>query len=543
MSLSAYAQNVNMEYKYWVKFKDKNNSTFSIYDPAAFLSQKSIDRRAKYGISVEEQDLPVNQQYIDELVSWKEGITVLHSSKWFNAVAIQFEDSTKSFLTGIENLAFFEDTVLLATALKEGDDKPFFTDKYDLELEAESIEEFEDSEAQLDFMNGLILHDNEFKGQGMLIAVIDNGFRNVDTLSAYKHLYDENHVIATKDFVELDGDVYNNSSTHGTTILSTCAANLPGEYIGAAPLADYIFLISEAPGEQRIEEVNWVVAAEFADSCGADIANTSLGYSDFDGEIFDYEKSDMDGETTIIAQAGNIAATKGMLLVTSAGNAGNSEWGIITSPGDAPGMFTVGGVQSDSTMYAGSSNGPTADLRIKPDVVAPGFGVTYISRTGLIRYNGNGTSYAAPIIAGLAACLWQTNPEKSPEEVKQAIRESGNLAAQPNFERGYGIPDFNLAYELLNGSSLTTGLLNVSDKSEFPSHLNNNQLTYFAEKTASIKVKLLSNNGKILGQQTFFAIGGQYNTFNLNLNSLSNGLYILCIEDGLSGKEILKFIR
>ncbi len=540
------AQKTKIEYKYWVKFSDKNNSEFSVFNPSEFLSQRAIDRRERYNIPVEEEDLPVNSNYINDLKNWKEGIKILHSSKWFNAVAIQFEDTTKTFLAGIDELTFVSDTVLLSQVIVEGsDDRPFYNDKFEDEAEENEMGgEFKDYWEQLDFMNGLGLHENEFKGQGMLIAVIDNGFPHVDTLRAYQSLFEDNRLLAHKDFVELDNDVFNNNSSHGTKIVSTCAANLPGEFVGTAPLADYIFLISEAPGEHRIEEVNWVVAAEFADSCGADVTNTSLGYSDFDGTAYDYTPEEMDGQTTIIAKASNVAASKGMLVITSAGNEGNSDWGIITSPGDAPGAFTIGGVQPDSSMYTSSSQGPTADSRIKPDVVAPGFNVIYLNNVGTVRDGGNGTSYAAPILAGLATCLWQSNLDKTPEEIKQAIIESAHLASMPNYEMGNGIPDFALAYKIINGSDLPAGIFNISDKSDYPSQLNNDKLKYYTDKTGKIKVELLSNNGRLLAQQSFFALENQYNVFHLNFNNLvTKGLYILSIEDNFGRKESLKFIR
>jgi hypothetical protein len=291
------------------------------------------------------------------------------------------------------------------------------------------------------------MHRQGFKGKGMLVAVFDAGFENLPQLDAMRHLFVNGRILDTYNFVEDNGYVYGKGGDHGTKVLSTMAAYDPGKIIGTAPEASYLLYRTEdASSEYRIEEFNWLLAAERADSAGADVINSSLGYNNFDDKSMSYTYEQMDGNTAYVTQAADMAAAVGMLVVTSAGNEGRGKWKYITAPADADSVLTVGAVDSKGSYAEFSSKGNTPDGRTKPDVVAKGAATTVVSPGNRVTVS-NGTSFSSPLMAGFATSLWQAYPKLNNMEVIDILRRSGSQAQKPDSLLGYGIPDYERAKE------------------------------------------------------------------------------------------------
>ncbi|HPE56260.1 MAG TPA: S8 family serine peptidase [Bacteroidales bacterium] len=448
---------------YWIRFTDKNGSPYSINNPEAFLSPRAIDRRTAQGIAIQQNDIPVNQTYIDAVAG--AGATVLNVSKWMNSVTVY--TTNPSVITTIEGFSF----VLSASKVSDGTKKttsikPFFDhEKIDkeginkIQTPGKSGQSFSYGSAynQINMLNGIALHDMGFDGTGMVIAVLDAGFTNANILSAFDSLWINGQILGTKDFVSpLSPNIFG-SHSHGTNVLSTMGANLPGQMVGTAPHADYWLLRSEnGSTEYLVEELNWVSAAEFADSVGADVINSSLGYTTFDDPSQDHSYSDMDGNTTPITIGADLAASKGILVVNSAGNSGNSSWLYIGAPADGDSVFTIGAVNSSGNYASFSSRGPTFDGRIKPDVVAQGQSTVLINAfTGSVT-TGSGTSFSSPVTAGMVACLWSAFPDRKNTEVMEAIRQSASQYSSPDGYLGYGIPDYLEAFNILEATAAHT---------------------------------------------------------------------------------------
>lgn len=444
--------------KYWVKFTDKNNSPYSIDNPEEFLTQRALDRRAAHGIPVDMSDIPVNPAYIQGVAAT--GATILTVSKWFNSVTVYTTSS--SVITDINNLPYVQ-SVLKAGASQSNvgndyDEKPFFSnEEYSLpqagnfkSQTSASLYNYGEAYNQIHMLNGDLLHDMGYNGSGMVIAVLDAGFQNADNLTAFDSIWNNGQVLGYKDFVSPQNPNIFNSHFHGSAVLSTMAANLPGTYVGTAPGASYWLLRSEdGASENLIEELNWVSAAEFADSVGADVINSSLGYTVLDDPAWSHTYEDMDGNTTPITIGADKAMSKGMIVVNSAGNSGSGSWQYIGAPADGDSVFSIGAVDANGNYASFSSVGPTYDGRLKPNVVAQGSGTAYIDPgNGSVSF-GNGTSFSSPITAGLVACLWQANPSARNTGITAAIEQSASLYSDPNMMLGYGIPDYAMANSIL----------------------------------------------------------------------------------------------
>jgi len=435
--------------KYWITLADKVGTEYSLANPSAFLSQRSLDRRAKQKISLSQEDLPVSTIYLDSLKNM--GLTILGASKWFNAVIVESYDSL--LLDTLDRISFVSG-FHYKIPRKKTNYNFHFPDRTDISYENRQISglEYGRSLAQTTIMKGNSLHDLGYLGNGFQIAVIDGGFYRANIYPAFDSLWDEGRLLAHRDFSRAALDFFSTSS-HGMSVLSTMAANIPGEIIGTAPKASYYLLKSEiVESETPLEEALWVLAAEFADSAGADIINSSLGYSVFDDPALNYSYSDMDGKTTLVTRAAEKAFSKGIVVVISAGNEGNKAWKYLTAPSDGPNVLSIGATDTLGVVAAFSSRGPSPDMRIKPDILAVGSRTTVVNSSGLVS-QGSGTSFAAPLIAGMVACLWETAPEKTNYEVIQAIRRSASHYYNPNDSSGYGMPNFLTAMFLLNTKS------------------------------------------------------------------------------------------
>lgn len=434
---SAYGQVA--ENRYLVFFTDKANTPFSISNPSAYLSQRALDRRNAQDIPIDARDLPVDPAYVEAVQNLGD-VQILYRLKWSNAILIETTDpDVLQNLPGISGFDRLELSHVFHSAL-EPVSKPLTPSKSD--------SDYGPSFNQIEMLNGLGLHNDGFRGAGKWIAVLDAGFTNGNTAAVLDSLQADERVLETYNFVDGHTDVYQRSG-HGTQVLSTMAGYQVDSLIGTAPEASYILEITEdVTQERRIEEAFWEVGAEYADSMGADIITSSLGYTTFDVIDDNYPISALDGNTALITKAADIAASRGILVITSAGNSGNDPWHFIGFPADGDSVLAIGAVDPFGTVTDFSSRGPSADGRVKPNVMAQG-GHTVISDLGNGIQTGNGTSFASPVLAGMAACLWQAFPDATAWEVFQAIQKSASLFEMPNDSMGYGIPDFGIARDLL----------------------------------------------------------------------------------------------
>lgn len=425
------------EYHFFVQFHDKGLNYVDINKPELFMSERALERRKRLHVPIDSFDLPVTASYIVNIT--KPSIKVRYVSKWLNGAVITTESMDTAWRLKIK--FFVDDVVYLGKSTVKAS-------KYGRQADESPDDEafkkqYGDGYQQLDMLNGTQLHQYGFNGEGMWVAVFDAGFRKVNELSLFQALIDNKQIIYTNDLVDQEENVFDDDD-HGLHVLGCMAANQKGKMIGAAPKANYILIRTESNAyESWLEELNWVRAAEIADSMGVDVVNSSLGYNTFDEERLNHEHKDLDGRTTYISRGAAIAATRGMLVVSSAGNDGNKSWGKLDFPADVEDILVVGAVDSRKEAPSFSSPGPTADFRIKPDVAALGKN-TFVATTYGIG-TGNGTSYSAPIIAGLATCLWQANPSLSPSEIKRIIIQSSHLSLNPDNVSGHGVPDFNIA--------------------------------------------------------------------------------------------------
>lgn len=425
--------------RYRVYLADKTATSYSLERPEEFLSSRAIERRVRQHLPVDSTDLPVCRTYIEGLR--RTGGKVLNHSKWNNTVVVQLSrrevlDSIRAlpFVRGVKRIWISPDAVIP----KNKDRKKMVTNKV-----TKTDDYYGHAAAQIRMHHGDSLHAAGFRGEGMQIAVIDAGYYNVDAIKLFRRL----NLLGTHDFVNPESDIYEEHS-HGLKVLSCMAADKPNVMVGTAPKAAYWLLRSEDNDtEQPIEEDNWAAALEFADSVGVDIVNTSLGYYEFDDKEENYRYRDLDGKTSFMSRTAARAADKGLLVICSAGNAGAGKWKKISPPADAENVIAVGALDYDRTNADFSSIGNTADGRVKPDVMALGVRAVVIGENGGIS-KASGTSFAAPIFCGLAACLWQACPYLTAKEMIDVIRRSGSRYAHPDNIYGYGVADIWKAYLL-----------------------------------------------------------------------------------------------
>lgn len=431
---------------YWVKLKDKNGTPYQINHPETFLSQRAINRRIKQLIPIDETDLPVSPVYLDSLK--KRGLEVVHTSKWLNGITVRTADT--ALILKIATLPFVTFIQLTKPAITK---KSTFLKFREEELNT-TIDPANYGNAifQLTQLNGQYLHNKGFRGKGMQIAILDAGFWHINEISAFDSLRTTNRILGTRDFVDPQSDIYQ-QHTHGMSVLSTMAGNLPGSLVGTAPDASYyLFRTEDDPTEYLVEEDNWVAGAELADSLGVDVINSSLGYYAFDDPVMNHPYSDMNGKKTRITQGANMAFQKGILVVASAGNEGNVKWKHIIAPADGENVIAVAAVDQSGKRASFSSVGPAFGGAIKPNVAAMGSQTYLITGNGLPGYS-SGTSFSSPVLAGMGACLLQANPYSNVKQIKMAIEQSASMYNKPDSLLGFGIPDFEKADKYLKANT------------------------------------------------------------------------------------------
>ncbi|MBN2615174.1 MAG: S8 family serine peptidase [Bacteroidales bacterium] len=520
-------------YYYYVQFTDKDSNTYSLSHPEQFLSQRALDRRTRQGIAITENDLPVSQQYLLGIAAT--GVTLLNPTKWLNGVTIETTDTNQ--LAQIRQKTYVLTTRLIKTGSIK---KAFFTHEsvsgassdQNKSAAAETGYDYGYAATQIDQIKGTGLHDSGYRGQKMVIAVLDAGYLNVPRQIVFDSLRAEGRLLGTRDFVHPGGSVYVESD-HGRMVLSCMAADDPGLMIGTAPKASYWLLHTEdVTSESVLEEYNWVSGAEFADSVGADIINSSLGYTTFNDTADSYTYADMNGKTAVSTLGAEIAASKGILVVNSAGNSGGTSEPWVGAPADGDSVFTIGAVNGAGYRASFSSTGPTYDGRIKPTVMAMGELTTVADADTGVLY-GNGTSFSSPIIAGMSACLWQAHPKASNMQIIQSIKETASLHNDPNNQMGWGIPDFSRADSML--TILTTVETNQKLPFEwnvFPNPFQGDVILTL--NRVPVKGQVVVSLFNLLGQKVVeksFVLSGSFGEYKMKgLGDIPSGYYVLSVR-------------
>ncbi len=514
---------------YWIQFTDKEGTPYSLDQPEEFLSARSIARRIAQDIPFDELDLPVDPAYIDLVLSMGD-VQLVNRSKWFNAITVRTTDHEA--LNAILELPVVLTVRSSGLSTAPGSINNKFRDPYPGTERDGEAELYGPSFRQIEMLNGHQLHGMDAKGQGMLIGVLDSGFDGVDSSNAFQPLRDRGGLVLARDLVDLGGDVFQGNS-HGRSVLSCMAGQLPGAIFGTAPEADYVLLRTEdTDSEYPVEEDNWISGAELADSLGCDMLNTSLGYTTFDDSTMDHRYEDLDGQTLRISIAANIASRKGMIPVQSAGNSGTSEWYYISAPADAIDILATGAVGDVENYAPFSSHGPSADGRVKPDVCAMGWGSIVLRPDVDSVAAANGTSFAAPILAGLVACLWQLHPERTSQQIMDAVRRSGSFFSTPSDSLGHGVPDFAAAHAWLE---LTAGLAGrVGEEVRvFPVPFQDELFLRLSSGTnGPVRISLVDASGRMVVDLRTTANSDGLIRIGSGLGTLASGAYVLRVEQG-----------
>lgn len=535
--------------KYAVYFKDKANSPFSVNDPGKFLSARALERREKAGIKVDESDLPVNPFYIKQVVTL--GVKYFAKANWSNYIIVGTND--EAMADRIKALPCVDRVVEIYNK------KTASTDVFSLLMEKMETKEakaakgdnlqnlgfwdYGNSFTQVNMLGIDYMHAKGYTGKGKIIAVLDGGFFKVNELGPFSSIRDNNQILGTWDFVANEESVYEDI-THGMSVLSCIAGVKQGELIGTGPEAQFFLLRSEdAATETVAEEYNWEAAAVWADSAGADIINSSLGYTQFDNGIGSHSYAEMNGSTTIVTRAADRAASKGILVVNSAGNEGSSAWHYIGAPADGDSVLAIGAVNKDRKVAGFSSRGPSSDGRIKPNVCAVGEGTLVCNGSGGISPS-NGTSFSGPLIAGAVACLWQANPDKTNMEIFDAIQRSAHKYNSPDADYGYGIPNFGYA-DLLLKNKASDSYYKDQKLLVYPNPVREDEIfmDFFALGDGSIDILVTDLGGKTIATKQQMVYKQSLSRLNVKFPStLAAGTYVVTVTEGKQ-RFVTKFVK
>jgi serine protease AprX len=540
--LSAYAT-VSAQYpKLIVQLRDKGNSLFRLDNPSEYLSQRAIQRRLRYNIAIDSFDLPVRKNYIDS-IRGAGNVNILSTSKWLNQVLIETTD--QDALKKIQSFPFVKSTrgignrsIADTTSDKLRD--PAVTSIPNAANRAEettaNVYNYGSNYPQVHIHEGEFLHNKGYRGEAMQIAVLDAGFQQYRTITAFDSIRNNGQVLGERDFVAFDNSV-NEDDSHGMHCLSIMSANWPGKMVGTAPKANYWLLRTEnAATEYPIEEHNWVVGAEFADSTGTDLISTSLGYTTFDDPSLNHTYNDLYKNSAMISQGATIAVKKGMIVSVSAGNDGADPWKYISFPADADSVCTVGAVNTAGVIAAFSSYGYPG--KVKPNIVSVGVG-TVIAGLNNQPTTGNGTSFSNPNVAGLIACLWQAFPNVSNMKILEAVYKSADRYNTPDNRYGYGIPNFRIAYQLLKHNENIASYGNewlFATPSPFNTEL---AVKFIGRIDGPVSISLVNHAGQIVATKDFVSEKEEVYSYTFsNLGSLPAGLYSVTYSDGITTRSV-----
>ncbi|RYE15144.1 MAG: T9SS type A sorting domain-containing protein [Sphingobacteriales bacterium] len=535
--LSFSEAHAQQQYGFRIHLKDKVGA-LPLSFSASFLSERSLARRVVQVIDLDESDRPVSPDYLSDILATTNGKFHV-SSRWMNTCVVLLEDSNKvlqlngkPYIDSIKYIAHYSaplhNRVHLSPKEEVSPQSPA-----NAQMRVTGTQAYYGSAyGQTALVNGDYLHDRDYTGKCKLIAVLDNGFSGVNTLTGFDSLNQNGRLLDQYNFVLHRNDVFSDRYNHGTSALSTMAANMPGNYVGTAPGAEYVVYVTEDDAsEMPIELDNLIAGVERADSVGADIISVSLGYNEFAAPFtgMSYTYTQLDGKTTIVAKAANIAAAKGILFAASAGNEGSSTWNYILTPGDADSAITVGSVDLKGVMAPSSSYGPNAAGVIKPDICMVG-NPAIVLTTGNNPVGIGGTSFALPQLAGWAACLWQSKPTATPFMIKDAIVRSASNYSNPGNHIGYGIPDFKLALQYLDVKDVpviptSENLVTVSPN-PFENELD---VKVYHAKTGDILLRVVDATGKELYKEKYNRLAGIQHLPVSFASGLIPGVYYLTV--------------
>lgn len=520
-------------YYFNVSFNNKNNSTYSLSAPEAFLSARAIERRTAFNVPIDSTDLPVNQTYVLQVVAL--GTVVNNRSKWLNSITVHMTDST--IAQQIRTLPFVK------KAEYTGKRAASVGVRQNAKFAAENPINYGTANNQIEQMKGKFIHGLGYTGAGVVVAVLDAGFRNVNTNPGFDSLRLQGRLLGTKDFAVPGNNVYN-EDPHGANVLSIMTGRFAGTspYAGTAPHASYWLIRTEYAASEYMNEVDfWVSGIEFADSVGAEVVNSSLGYTTFDDPSMNYTYSQLNGNVSRASIAAGMAANKGILVCTSAGNAGSSAWKFIGAPADAHNIFAVGSNDANGLPSSFTSFGPSADGRTKPEISAQGSLTALINSSGT-RTQGNGTSYSSPAFAGMLASFLQYYKTQSTTlsvaTIRDAVIQSASLYNSPTARLGHGIPNFETAYGLLNAQLTAVTPTKLGDFALVRQSHNKLIVTLPHEASTQATLQILSVHGKLLHSQ---ALHAQHN--NISTTTLNPGLYILRLLSSNGHEQVTKFVK
>lgn len=498
----------------FVYFTGKPNKAAFYANPLSELTQKSLNRRTSLGIALNDQDAPIEQSYIQNLQNL--GFTVTDYSKWLNGVAVTVNQTqvnlikAQPFVQSVESFAKNSSLVLKTQHFNKWD-------SFEKTQNILTTFEYGSSAAQIDQINLRPLHLAGYTGNGVTIAVIDTGFPTVNTGSAFSRLWTNNKIKGGYDFVTKTSNIYNSTlNSHGTVVLGAIGGYIQNTFVGSAPDADfYLYRSENSTVEVPEEELYWIEAAEEADRKGVDIITTSLGYNIFDDPKYSYTYAQMNGTTSFIGRASQIAVSKGIFVLIAAGNSGEQPWHYITTPADNAQVFSVGSVDAAGLSSGFSSYGPNSTGVVKPDASARGTSATTVNNGS--TSTASGTSIATPIAAGGVACLIQAFPTMNRSTMKTQLKQTASLFPNHTDQMGYGILNFGSLYNsVLNTSELVKKVKLVI----FPNPVKS--IVNIATEGEVLSVEIYDNLGRLILKSV--------KQKSINVQDFAKGTYYLKIQ-------------
>ena len=503
----------------WIYFTDKPNAQFYLDNPLEMLTQRALDRRAAQGIALQINDAPIEPLYVNQITT-SQGITLKAKSKWLNCVHVR---GSVTAVNALSELSFVDSVVFADDALnvsgRQRANKPIIP--FNKSMDVSENFNYGNSQNQIQMLNGHLLHQANYTGVGKIIAVLDSGFINVNSTTPFQRLFDNNLILGGYNYVSQSTDVYS-LHNHGTLVLSCMGGFVEGELVGTAPNAQYYLFVTEDVSEENpVEESYWVEAAEEADRLGVDVITSSLGYFGYDNPNYSHTYSDMTGNVAFASRGANVAFSKGIVVVASAGNNGNSSEPHVGVPAEGTNVLAIGAVQFDEQYASFSSIGPSFDNRIKPDVMAQGQASVVANTSGNIQ-TASGTSFSGPIMAGMIASFWQAVPGLTNQQVVDFVKSSADRFANPNEQYGYGIPDFQLA---LQNALLSTNQSQIERFQFFPNPTNGNITFVIPSQSSPNEIKLYNSLGQMV-----FASKVENFIQNIALDQLNSGIYYFTLD-------------
>jgi serine protease AprX len=537
------AQNTNA---YFIQFSDKVSES----NIRATLSEKALERRTKFNLSIDSYDMPVSANYISVILQ-DTTIRLRYALKWHNAIAV---NCTKTSLHYLTDLPFVRAVKFVGETqtLKSSEGPLFYAPRLVLKdatmkENGYTKEDYGVSYAQNKQIGVPYLHRLGYTGKGIDVAVFDAGFKNLNAIPGFLKHQANDRLTFCYDVAQLD-NLLTDADNHGTAVTSCLGAYQLGHYVGSAPLANlFLFRTEYGATESPLEELNWCKAAELSDSAGVDMITSSLGYFRFDDTTLSYRHSDLDGFTSYISLGARIAVEKGILVLNSAGNEGDNLWRKIGTPADVATVLTIGAAGIDNQVGRFSSQGYNAKGDIKPDVVACGV-LTYVGSPNGNYYQGYGTSYATPVAAGGVACLLQAFPGLTPLQINQLIRSTASQSQNPDSIMGYGVAQFDAAYnlqQLKTAKHVVSGIVKIDPNGliifKVPKDVVHFDVYSVVKFLGVLPYKKHLSKGTLKGEQEVFpipfnqrAICNQKYTIRLSTKStlvmreISNDCLILC---------------